>query len=68
MVSRRSLLRQQPERIKAFVRAYVAAIKVVNEDAVVSKRALAKYLATTDGPIIEEATRPIEASFRKYPT
>jgi len=67
MVSRRSLLRQQPERIKAFVGAYVAAVKVVNEDAVVSKRALAKYLATTDGPIIEEAYQAYRGIFPKVP-
>jgi len=67
MVSRRSLLRQQPERIKAFLRAYVAAIKVVNEDADVSKRALAKYLATTDGPIIEEAYQAYRGIYPKVP-
>jgi ABC-type nitrate/sulfonate/bicarbonate transport system substrate-binding protein len=67
MVSRRSLLRQQPERIKAFLRAYVAAIKVVNEDADVSKRALAKYLATSDGPIIEEAYQAYRGIFPKVP-
>ena len=67
MVSRRSLLRQQPERIKAFLRAYVAAIKVVNEDADVSKRALAKYLATTDGPIIEEAYQAYRGTYPKVP-
>ncbi len=67
MVSRRSLLRQQPERIKAFLRAYVAAIKVVNEDADVSRRALAKYLATTDGPIIEEAYQAYRGIFPKVP-
>ena len=67
MVSRRSLLRQQPERIKGFLRAYIAAIKVVNEDADVSKRALAKYLATTDGPIIEEAYQAYRGIFPKVP-
>ena len=67
MVSRRSLLRQQPERIKAFLRAYIAAIKVVNEDADVSKRALAKYLATTDGPIIEEAYQAYRGIYPKVP-
>jgi ABC-type nitrate/sulfonate/bicarbonate transport system substrate-binding protein len=67
MVSRRSLLRQQPERIKAFLRAYVAAIKVVNEDADVSKRALVKYLATTDGPIIEEAYQAYRGIYPKVP-
>ena len=67
MVSRRSLLRQQPERIKAFLKAYVAAIKAVNEDADVSKRALAKYLATADGPIIEEAYQAYRGIFPKVP-
>jgi ABC-type nitrate/sulfonate/bicarbonate transport system substrate-binding protein len=67
IVSRRSLLRQQPERIKAFLRAYIAAIKVVNEDADVSKRALAKYLATTDGPIIEEAYQAYRGIYPKVP-
>jgi ABC-type nitrate/sulfonate/bicarbonate transport system substrate-binding protein len=67
MVSRRSLLRQQPERIKAFLRSYIAAIKVVNEDADVSKRALAKYLATTDGPIIEEAYQAYRGIYPKIP-
>lgn len=67
MVSRRSLLRQQPEQIKAFLRAYIAAIKVVNEDADVSKRSLAKYLATTDGPIIEEAYQAYRGIYPKVP-
>ena len=67
MVSRRSLLRHQPEPIKAFLRAYMAAIKVVNEDADVSKRALAKYLATTDGPIIEEAYQAYRNIYHKVP-
>jgi ABC-type nitrate/sulfonate/bicarbonate transport system substrate-binding protein len=67
MVPRRSLLRQQPERIKGFLRAYIAAIKVVNEDADVSKRALAKYLATTDGPMIEEAYQAYRGLFPKVP-
>jgi ABC-type nitrate/sulfonate/bicarbonate transport system substrate-binding protein len=67
MASRRSLLRQQPERIKAFLRAYIAAIKVVNENADLSKRALAKYLATTDVPIIEEAYQAYRGIFPKVP-
>ena len=67
MVSRRSLLHQQPEQIKAFLRAYIAAIKVVNEDADVSKRSLAKYLATTDGPIIEEAYQAYRGIYPKVP-
>ncbi|HEX9455638.1 MAG TPA: ABC transporter substrate-binding protein [Candidatus Binatia bacterium] len=67
MVANRSLLRQQPERIKAFLRAYIAAIKVVNEDADVSKRALAKFLATSDGAILEEAYQAYRGIFPKVP-
>ncbi|HVR15686.1 MAG TPA: hypothetical protein VMS25_04925, partial [Candidatus Limnocylindrales bacterium] len=43
------------------------AIKVVNEDADVSRRALAKYLATSDGPIIEEAYQAYRGIFPKVP-
>ena len=67
MVSRRSLLRQQPEAIKAFLKSYVAAIKVVSEDAAVSKRALTKYLATTDEPIIDEAYQAYRNIYPKVP-
>jgi len=68
IVAHRAFLRQQPERIKAFLRGYVAAIKVVNEDSDISKRALAKYLATSDAAILEEAFRPIAGSIQRFRT
>ena len=40
VATRRGFARQQPERIKAYLRAYIAAIKIANEDAETSKRAL----------------------------
>ena len=40
---------------------------MVNEDADVSKRALTKYLATTDGPIIEEAYQAYRGIYPKVP-
>jgi len=67
IVAHKGLLRQQPERIKAFLRGYVAAIKVVNEDSGVSKRALAKYLATSDGAILEEAYQAYRGVYPKIP-
>ncbi|HWH79704.1 MAG TPA: ABC transporter substrate-binding protein [Candidatus Binatus sp.] len=67
MVANRSLLRQQPERIKIFLKAYIAAIKVVNEDAEISKRALAKFLATSDGAILDEAYQAYRGIFPKVP-
>ena len=67
IVAHRAFLRQQPERIKAFLRGYVAAIKVVNEDSDISKRALAKYLATGDVAILEEAYQAYRGVYPKVP-
>src|SRR4030095_7748559 len=36
IVAHRTFLRQYPERMKAFLRGYIAAIKVVNEDSEIS--------------------------------
>jgi ABC-type nitrate/sulfonate/bicarbonate transport system substrate-binding protein len=67
LVTRRSFTRQQPERIKAFLRAYLTAVKVSNEDADTSKRALARFLATTDGPVIDEAYQSFKGIFPRVP-
>ena len=53
--------------MKAFLRGYVAAIKVVNEDSDISKRALAKYLATNDGAILDEAYQAYRGIYPKVP-
>ena len=67
IVAHRAFLRQQPERMKAFLRGYLAAIKVVNEDSDTSKRALAKYLATSDGAILDEAYQAYRGIYPKVP-
>ena len=67
IVTRRSLARQQPEHIKAFLRAYIAAIKVTREDPEMSKRALMRYLATTDSGVIEEAYQTFREMFPRIP-
>lgn len=67
LVTRRSLARQQPERLRAFLKAYVAAIKISNENAEISKRALARYLATGDGAVIDEAYNSFRGVFPKVP-
>lgn len=67
IVAHKGLLRQQPERINGFLRGYLAAIKVVNEDSGVSKRALAKYLATSDSAILEEAHQAYRGVYPKIP-
>jgi NitT/TauT family transport system substrate-binding protein len=67
VVTRRALIRQQPERIKSYLKAYVAAIKIANEDAETSKRALATNLATHDNAVIDEAYESFRGIFPPVP-
>jgi ABC-type nitrate/sulfonate/bicarbonate transport system substrate-binding protein len=67
VVTRRALIRQSPDRVRAFLKAYVASIKITNENPEISKRALARYLATHDGPVIDEAYNSFRGVFPKLP-
>ena len=67
LVARRALTRQQPDRIKSFLRGYIAAVKVSNEDPAMSKRALARFLATNDSAIVDEAYDTFRGIFPKVP-
>jgi len=67
VATRRSFARQQPERVKAYLRAYIAAIKIANEDGETSKRALARYLVTNDSAILDEAYQTFRGIFPKVP-
>ena len=64
---RRALIRQNPELVKAFLKAYLAALKVVHEQPGASKRALAQYLASKDPEIIDEAYRAFAPLLPKVP-
>jgi NitT/TauT family transport system substrate-binding protein len=67
LVTRRTLARQQPQRLQAFLKAYVSSIKISNENSEISKRALARYLATDDGAVIDEAYNAFRGVFPKMP-
>ena len=67
VATRRIFTRQQPEAVKAYLRAYIAAIKVANEDAEMSKRALARYLVTSDAAIVDEAYQTFRGIFPRVP-
>ncbi|HEX9455639.1 MAG TPA: PhnD/SsuA/transferrin family substrate-binding protein [Candidatus Binatia bacterium] len=67
VATRRSFARQQPERVKAYLRAYIAAIKIANEDPETSKRALARYLVTHDSAILDEAYQTFRGIFPRVP-
>jgi ABC-type nitrate/sulfonate/bicarbonate transport system substrate-binding protein len=67
LVTRRVMTRQQPELIKSFLRAYMASVKVSNEDPETSKRALGRFLATNDAAVIDEAYQTFRGIFPKVP-
>ena len=67
LVTPRAMTRQQPERIKSFLRAYMASVKVSNEDPETSKRALGRFLATKDTAVIDEAYQSFRGIFPKVP-
>lgn len=67
VATRRTFARQQPERIKSYLRAYIAAIKITNEDAETSKRALSRYLVTKDSAILDEAYQTFRGIFPRVP-
>ncbi len=53
--------------MKAYLRAYIAAIKIANEDAETSKRALSRYLVTSDSAILDEAYQTFRGIFPRVP-
>jgi len=67
IVTRRALVRQNPELIKSFLKAYVAAIKITLDEPEVAKRALARFLATNDAAILDEAYQAFRPLFPKVP-
>ena len=64
---RRSMLQQNHDLITAFLKSFLAGLKVAIEQPEVSKQALAKYLATKDQEIVEEAYRSFAPLFPKVP-
>lgn len=67
IVTRRSLVRQNPDLVKGFLKAYVAALKITQEEPEVAKRALARFLATSDTGILDEAYQSFRPLFPKVP-
>jgi NitT/TauT family transport system substrate-binding protein len=67
VATRRGFIRQHPDTVKAYLRAYIAAIKIANEDAETSKRALSRYLVTSDRAILDEAYQTFRGIFPRVP-
>lgn len=67
IVTRRSVTRQNPELVKSFLKAYVEALKITLEEPEIAKRALARFLATDDKAIIDEAYQSFRPLFPRVP-
>ncbi|HXG50672.1 MAG TPA: ABC transporter substrate-binding protein [candidate division Zixibacteria bacterium] len=64
---KRSVVQQDQNLVRAFVKAYVAGIKIAVEQPELAKRAMGRYLATRDQEVIEEAYRSFAPLFPRVP-
>ena len=67
IATRKSLVRQNPELIKGFLKAYLAATKIIHEEPEVAKKALARFLGTKDPEMIEDSYSSLAPLFLKVP-
>lgn len=64
---RRSAVQQTPDIVRGFLKAFLAGVRVAIEQPDLSKRAAAKYFATKDPEIIDEAYKGFAPLFPKVP-
>ena len=64
---RRSTLQQNSEIVRSFLRAFLEGLRVAIDHPDLSKRAAAKYLATKDQEIVDEAYKGFAPLFPKVP-
>ena len=67
IATRKALIRQNPEMIKGFLKAYLAAIKIIHEQPGVAKKALADFLQIRDSETLEESYASVADLFLKVP-
>jgi ABC-type nitrate/sulfonate/bicarbonate transport system substrate-binding protein len=67
IATRKSLVRQNPELIKGFLKAYLAAIKIIHEQPETAKRALARFLGSKDAEMIDDSYSSLAPLFLKVP-
>ena len=67
IATRKTLVRQNPDMIKGFLKAYIAAVKIIHEQPEVAKKALADFLRTKDPEMLEESYGSLADLFLKVP-
>ena len=67
IATRKSLIKQNPEMVKGFLKAYLAAIKIIHEQPDMAKKALADFLASKDPEMIDDSYDSLKDLFLKVP-
>jgi len=67
IATRKSLIRQNPEVIKDFLKAYLASIRIIHEQPEVAKKALGDFLGTKDPEMIDDSYQSLADLFLKIP-
>jgi len=67
IATRKSLIRQNPEMIKGFLKAYLASIKIIHEQPEVAKKALSDFLGSKDPEMIDDSYDSLKDLFLKVP-
>jgi NitT/TauT family transport system substrate-binding protein len=67
IATRKSLIRQNPEMIKGFLKAYLASIKIIHERPEIAKKALADFLGSKDPEMIDDSYDSLKDLFLKVP-
>ena len=67
IATRKSLVRQNPELIKGFLKAYLASIKIIHERPEIAKKALADFLGSKDPEMVDDSYESLKDLFPKVP-
>jgi len=67
IATRKSFIRQNPEAIKGFLKAYLASVKIIHQQPEVAKKALADFLGSKDPEMIDDSYDSLKDLFLKVP-
>lgn len=67
IATRKSFIRQNPEAIKAFLKAYLASVKIIHQQPEVAKKALRDFLGSKDPEMIDDSYESLKDLFLKVP-
>lgn len=67
IATRKSFIRQNPEAIKGFLKAYLASIKIIHEHSEIAKKALADFLGSKEPEMIDDSYDSLKDLFLKVP-